>query len=537
MLHSAQGKILLRLLKPSLILLCLLLPLPGHAARRKIHHKRLTLAASIQQMLADAAVSRAHWGISVVTMEGKPVYALNDGQMFQPASNAKLFTTAAALALLGPQFTTKTYVVADGRMAAGGHLRGTLRLIGGGDPSLSGRSYPYEGKTVRTDPPLRVLDDLAAQVNAGGIHALDGTVVADDTLFPYERYGIGWGWDDLQWEYGAPVSALTVNDNVRYLAIAPGANAGDPATASWNPDAPGGEHSFDAILNQVISSPPGSARHIGLDRQPDQPVLRAFGTIAADAQPAHFAIALEDPAKFAGQAFCQSLNAHGVTVNPEAQVAHRFLGDTQGFEAESHEPIALKPAANQPLPLTLTANQRIVAEHTSPPLSEEVTVINKVSQNLHAEILLRLLGKAQGDDGSVAQGARVVRQFLVSAGVEPDDFLFFDGSGLSPEDMVTPRAVTTILTYAARQPWGDVYRASLPVGGMDGTLAGRFTHPPLRGNVFAKTGTLAEVNSLSGYLVTARGRTLVFSILCNDRVGDAGRKVMDQIVAEIAEAD
>ena len=531
----------MRLSKPSLILFCLLLSLPGHAALRKSRlahppHKHRSLAANIQELLADPAVSRAHWGISVVTPDGAPVYALNDGQLFQPASNAKLFTTAAALALLGPQFTTKTYVVADGQMASGGHLRGTLRLIGGGDPSLSGRSYPFNGMTERPDPPLHALDDLAAQVNASGIRALDGTVVADDTLFPYERYGLGWGWDDLQWEYGAPVSALTVNDNVRYLTIAPGANVGDPAVVSWDPEAPGGAQSFDALLNQVITSLPGAERHIGLNRQPDQPSLRAFGTIAAGAQAAHFAIALEDPAKFAGQAFCQSLNTHGVAVNPNAQVAHRLTGDTLGFENESHQSLALKPASNQPLALTLTANQRIVAEHTSPPLGEEVTVINKVSQNLHAEILLRLLGNAQGEDGSVVQGARVVRQFLVSAGVQPDDFVFFDGSGLSPDDLVTPRAVTTLLTYAARQPWGDVYRASLPIGGVDGTLAGRFTHPPLRGQVFAKTGTLAEVNSLSGYLITAHGRTLVFSIFCNDRVGDAWRKTMDQIVAAVAAA-
>jgi D-alanyl-D-alanine carboxypeptidase/D-alanyl-D-alanine-endopeptidase (penicillin-binding protein 4) len=163
-------------------------------------------------------------------------------------------------------------------------------------------------------------------------------------------------------------------------------------------------------------------------------------------------------------------------------------------------------------------------------------VTNKVSQNLHAELLLRLLGRAQGDDGSVAQGVRVVRSFLVGAGVDPDDFTFRDGSGLSPDDLVTPRAVTTLLVYANRQPWGGVYRASLPVGGVDGSLSGRFAAPALKGKLQAKTGTLGEVNALSGYLTAASGRALVFSVIVNDRVGDGARGALDKVVAAIAAA-
>jgi D-alanyl-D-alanine carboxypeptidase/D-alanyl-D-alanine-endopeptidase (penicillin-binding protein 4) len=168
-----------------------------------------------------------------------------------------------------------------------------------------------------------------------------------------------------------------------------------------------------------------------------------------------------------------------------------------------------------------------------------VTVTLKVSQNLHAEMLLRLLGKAEGEDGSIAQGARVVRQFLVSAGVNPEDFFFYDGSGLSPQDVITPRAATTLLTYAARQPWGTVYRDALPIGGVDGTLDNRFSQPPLKGKVFAKTGTLNEVHALSGYVVGASGHTVVFSILCNDHspMTDKTRVAMDKVVAAIAAAN
>jgi D-alanyl-D-alanine carboxypeptidase/D-alanyl-D-alanine-endopeptidase (penicillin-binding protein 4) len=498
--------------------------------------KPANLARTISAILSDPAIARAHWGISVVTLDGNPVYALNDQQYFQPASNAKLFTTAAALALLGPDFTLKTYVVAEGPITDG-HLSGSLRLIGGGDPTLSGRTYPYSPHTDRANPPLQALDDLAAQVAASGIRSLDGTIVADDTLFAFERYGQGWAQDDLQWDYGAPVSALTVNDNIRYLTLTPGAAAGDAALATWNPSLPDDPAT---LHNEAITSPAGGQQHLGLDRQPDQTFLRAYGTIPAGTKPANFEIAVQDGAKLAGDGFAQALAAHGVTINPAVQVSHRLSGDTQIFEKEGQQTLALKPFnSGQTLPFTPTQDAKIVAQRTSPPLSQIVTVTNKVSQNLHAEILLRLLGKAEGDDGSVAQGARVVRQFLVSAGLPPEDFFFYDGSGLSPQDVITPRAATTLLTYASRQPWGNAYRASLPVGGVDGTLENRFKQTPLKGNVFAKTGTLAEVHALSGYLAAASGRTLAFSILCNDHapVTDTTRAAMDSVVAAIAAAN
>ena len=164
---------------------------------------------------------------------------------------------------------------------------------------------------------------------------------------------------------------------------------------------------------------------------------------------------------------------------------------------------------------------------------------NKVSQNLHAELYLRVLGRLEAGDGSIAQGVRVVRQFLISAGVDPGDFVLYDGSGLSAQDMVTPRAMTRLLTYATRQPWGATWRASLPVGGIDGTLSGRFAEPAHKGKIFAKTGTLGEVNALSGYLVAASGRTVAFSILCNNHnpAGDTARVALDKIVAAIVAAN
>jgi D-alanyl-D-alanine carboxypeptidase/D-alanyl-D-alanine-endopeptidase (penicillin-binding protein 4) len=172
-------------------------------------------------------------------------------------------------------------------------------------------------------------------------------------------------------------------------------------------------------------------------------------------------------------------------------------------------------------------------------MAEDITVTNKTSQNLHAELLLRLLGKLYGTDGSFEQGARVVRQFLIDAGVNDGDFFLYDGSGMSSGDQIAPRALTQLLSYASRQPWGADWRKTLPVAGVDGTLDGRFKDSPLKGRMWAKTGTLGEVNSLSGYLTATSGRTLAFSILVNGRRpgSDAEQQAIDRIAEAIAAAE
>ena len=536
----------LSLIPATLLCLCLL---PGGAARATgatAQISQLTmqpvplslaqnsvLAAQVAALLASQpAALRAHWGISVVdAASGQPLFSENDGQLFAPASNAKLFTTAAALALLGPGYRMSTPVVAEGSIDATGTLHGDLRLIGGGDPTLSGRQYPWDGHTERPNPPLTALDALAAQVAASGIHAVDGPVLADDTLFPQEPYGLGWAWDDLQWEYGAAISALTLNDNVRYLTVTPGIAAGAPVSVAWNPAVAGLP---DDLLVSATTSAPGARPALGIDRLPAQP-LRIYGTLPAGAAPTHVAIALEDPARFAADAFRASLLAAGVAVSGAASPVHRPSLDTESFTAETHEPVPLVPLPAGATSLAAPAQGRVVAQRQSVPLSAIITVTNKVSQNLHAELLLHLLGRAEGGDGSAAAGARVRRAWLTTAaGVAPDEFLLHDGSGLSADDRVTPRALTTLLHWSTTQPWGPVLRSSLPIGGVDGTLEDRLTG--LRGRVQAKTGTLSAVDALSGFLVTDSGRTVIFSILCNDYPGSGSRAILDAIVEATAHA-
>jgi D-alanyl-D-alanine carboxypeptidase/D-alanyl-D-alanine-endopeptidase (penicillin-binding protein 4) len=232
------------------------------------------------------------------------------------------------------------------------------------------------------------------------------------------------------------------------------------------------------------------------------------------------------------------LLARGVQVGGTARAQHRLTSDTTDFLSGQAQPIALHPISVENVQAN-DVGQTLLASHVSPPLGDDLVVTNKVSQNLHAEITLRTLGKLESSDGSLLEGTRVVRQFLVTAGVLPGDFVLFDGCGLSVQDLVTPRAFTTLLAYAARQSWGEAFRTSLPVGGVDGSLSTRFKQPLLDGKVFAKTGTLGEARALSGYVVAASGQTVAFSIMCTDHNPSlpADRLAMDKIVAAIAESN
>jgi serine-type D-Ala-D-Ala carboxypeptidase/endopeptidase (penicillin-binding protein 4) len=275
-------------------------------------------------------------------------------------------------------------------------------------------------------------------------------------------------------------------------------------------------------------------------------VLRIYGTIAVDSQADEEEVAIDDPAEYAAAALKVMLEVRGIAVTGVARAKHRQASYADGFTTRMSAPgqeqavVSGAVEGGSCLQTSPDISDKVVATHVSVPLREDVVVTNKVSQNLHAELLLHRLGRRTlCGDGSTVAGARLVRAFLEHAGIDKEDFVFFDGSGLSGHDLVTPRATARLLQFASGQPWFADWKKSLPVGGEDGSLAGRFPKAPLKDHVFAKTGTLGEARALSGYLECASGKTVIFSIMVGNHAprSNADRDAMDQVVAAIAAAN
>lgn len=485
--------------------------LPAAGATKKTGRaKRRTLAEKVDEAIAaSSALSRSHLGIRVVDLGGTVLYERNAKNWFVPASNTKLFSTALALSRFGPDHRMITRVTAAAGPGIDGILSGDIRLVGGGDPTLSGRTYPYDKDQEWADEPPGIRT-LAEQVANRGIKRITGAVIGDDTAYNWEPFPDGWSIDDPLFEYGAPVSALTVQDNAMRLEVRPGAAAGELAEVYLYPDA-----GQVTLVPLVQTAPAGERTRIRLERPVNTNELRVWGQIGLTAKPYSTLLAVADPALYAAQLMTVALERAGVAVGEPARARHRDGGDE-----------------------TVPAWPEELAVLASRPMREVVQVVNKVSQNLHAELLLREAGRQDRPWGGREEGVTALRDFLEKdIGLAKEDVNFVDGSGLSRLTLLTPEATTKLLVHMANAPVKDDWLASLPVGGEDGTLGKRFRGVAEKGKVRAKTGTLSHVSALGGYLEHPRKGRLAFTILLNNYNTPAAeaRKGIDRLVAAFLE--
>jgi D-alanyl-D-alanine carboxypeptidase/D-alanyl-D-alanine-endopeptidase (penicillin-binding protein 4) len=498
-------------------------PVVDGAARGDSRPDIARFRARVERILAEAPANRAYWGILVADRDtGKTLYALNADHFYTPASNAKLITTALALAELGPDYRFQTTLESNGALGSDGRLSGDLILVGRGDPDLSNRIFPFAGEFARQGPIDKVFSDLVDAAVGKGLREVDGDIVADDSYFPYDPYPAGWSVGDLFFDFGVPVSAITFNDNVVSIVIMPGERPGEPAVITTQPAA-----SLPTLAHSVTTSAPGAMPQIAVVRQPGANFLLLRGTIPAGHAPVKLDLAMIAPAETAARTIEDLLEKRGVRVMGGIRVQHSPPPETTA----AGEPVlpALKP--------TPKTQQLVLAEHLSPPLSQSVELTNKISQNLHAEIFLRTVGLEKLGLASTAAGLKVERGFLQSAGIPDGDVILTDGSGLSRDDLVTPRAMVDLLRFASRAPWAEDFLKSLPVSGVNGTLNDRMRRSPAKGLIEAKTGATERVHSLTGYATTVRGEYLVFSIFCNNDAqhGTDATKPVDDIATAMVE--
>jgi D-alanyl-D-alanine carboxypeptidase/D-alanyl-D-alanine-endopeptidase (penicillin-binding protein 4) len=456
----------------------------------------------VESALSEAHAQKALWGILVVDRDtGETLYELNADRFFTPASNAKIVTTSLALATLGPDFRFRTTLESSGKLTADGHLAGDVILVGRGDPDLSNRKFPYAGKVERDGPVEKILAEMADEAVAKGLKEIDGDIVADDSFYPYDPYPPGWSSGDIFFTFGAPVSAIAFNDNSIAVSVLPGAKVSDPATINIEPAA--AADSFARDINTVGVS---AKVEIGVVRQPGPEFMLLQGTIPLGHAAIKVDLAMPDPSKTAGLALKQIFESRGVLVTGSVRVRH----------ARPPEIYPDAPVVLGPVPASVDPNAAVLAEHLSLPLIESVGLTNKVSQNLHAELLLRAVAHEKKGFGVTDAGLWAEQDFLKSVGIADGDVVLSDGSGLARDDLVTPRAVVQLLRFDDRQPWGSDFIASFPIAGVDGTLETRMQGTAASGRVMAKTGGLDHVRALSGFATTAGGERLIFSMFGNN---------------------
>jgi len=474
------------------------------------------LQAGINEVLRRPELAPGFLAVKVASLDtGRTLFEASADKLLRPASNMKLYTVAAALDRLTPDYRFTTSVYALERPEKNGTIKGDLIIYGRGDPSIAAR--------FNNGDYFKGINDLAERIVAAGVKRIKGDLVGDESYLTGPALGSGWEWEDLQWWYGAEVSALTVNDNSLDLTVKPGAKVGAPCVITTGPPAP-----FVSIVNRATTSAAGIKSDLSVYRGPGENVLEISGTLPLNDKGYTGGVAVPDPALMFVSMLREALAKRGVKVD----------GRSRTVDGRSTSSVVTPPNAPlvNPASTVNAASSQPLMEVTnlqSPPLSVIAAQTLKPSQNLYTELLLRTLGKVAGTNPKHTHeqaGLEVLRGFLRQAGINPDEMVLSDGSGLSRNDMITASASLQLLTYMSRHRYADVFRDALPIAGVDGTLRNRMKDTAAAGNVRAKTGSLSSVASLSGYVTSAAGERLVFSMMLNN-YPDAGAVRKDSIDA------
>lgn len=469
----------------TVLLLGLLLATPAWSA---------TLAERIDAHVAQPRFAHARWGIEVLSLDdGRVVYAHDADKLFVPASTAKLFTAALALEALGPAFRLPTRVFGM-EPDAHGVVRGHAVLYGMGDPTLGADASTADWA-----------NQMAVQMTSRGIRRITGDLVADDTFFSTPPYGTGWEAGDLQARYGAQPSALSVSENAVRVTVTPAAQEGAPAQIQLDP-----ARGVAKLDNQLITAAAGTPAEVNLYRGAGSDTLHAFGQVPLRGTVQRFPLSSDDPARVAGEALRDALARHGISLGGTVRVAHWPQGT-----------------------LPLRRGTTLLAEVESPTLLDVLRGGLKRSQNLYLQNLWLMCGvrmqatqpppgNGDGFISTEAWGLIGLRLLLDQWNIAADEVQLQEGSGLSRGDLVTPHAMTRVLERLSQRADAPAVRDTLPVAGMDGTLQARMKGTPAEGNVRAKTGTLSGVRGLAGYVSTAAGKRLAFTIFLNQYEPPAG---------------
>ncbi|MCI5045425.1 MAG: D-alanyl-D-alanine carboxypeptidase/D-alanyl-D-alanine-endopeptidase [Aquisalinus sp.] len=468
------------------------------------------------ELLSDLTGLR--YGVSVTDLDGNVLVAYRDEERFVPASNVKLFVTAAALAIEQELSGLDTGLRVVTELTDSGGTN--IALVGRGDPTIG----------FGADCQIRCLETLAEAVVEAGITQV-GDIIGDDQWFADQPRPVGWNWDDLKFGHGTSISALSVNDNILRLRVSPTNGAGANVRASWLDNGSG----YFELNNQASTGGADTQKALRLERRIGEDVARLYGELPAGSRSVTLELGVDKPAHLAAWYFKRALESKGVAVSGDLRARNRplqYADEPRPLDADEGIAGMVCAQGKQQAP-----EGAVLAALEPAPLRDIVNETNLESKNLYAEVLLRQLGRIAGT-GSSFCGLLKVQAFLEEVGVSRDSYDFDDGSGLSNYNRVTPETVTALLRYAAAAPWADAYRDSLPVGGgQTGSLKNRFRGTALEGKIFAKTGTLNHADVLSGYMIASSGKVLAFSIIVNDRPlgSSSARRQIDSTLLKIAE--